>query len=68
MQQDKVVGTARLEGLRTGGSAMEEAITNGYKWRGQAHATKTAPNLAIFSQCEFKKKKEFGAAGAKNDS
>ena len=31
MQQDEVVGPARLEGLRTGGSAMAEAITNDHK-------------------------------------
>jgi len=68
MQQDEVVGPARLEGLRTGGSAMAEAITNDNKCRRRPHAAKTAPPPAIFSQCEFKKKKDFGAAGAKNDS
>ena len=35
MQQVEVVGPARLEGLRTGGSAMAEAQTNADKWRAE---------------------------------
>ena len=37
MQQDEVVGPARLEGLRTGGSAMADAVTNA-EHSGRPHA------------------------------